>query len=61
MKQAGPDRPDRHAENFGDLVEGQVEIMVEDHHGAMFNGQSSETALELVAIDDRAQAFASAA
>ena len=31
--------------------------MVEDHHRAMVDGQASEPALELVAIDDRAQAL----
>jgi len=33
--------------------------MVEDHHGAMFDGQALEPALKLVAIDDRAQALRS--
>ena len=49
-------RPDRDAEDLGDPVERQVEVVVQHHHRAMVEGQAAEAALELVAIDDRAQA-----
>ena len=53
--QSGSNRPDGDAEHVGDLVERQVEVVVEDHHCPMVDGKSPEAALELVAIDDRAQ------
>ena len=37
------------------LVERKVEVVVEDHHCPMVDGKPAEAALELVAIDDRAQ------
>jgi len=46
-------RPDRDVERFGDLFEGEVEQMVEDHDGALLDRQAPEPALELVAIDHR--------
>ena len=57
VMKSGSDRPDGDAERLGDLVERQVEVVVEDHHRAMVDGESPEAALELVAIDDRAQAL----
>ncbi len=48
-------RPDRDAEDVGDPLERQVEVVVQDHHRAMVDGEPAEAALELVAIDDRAQ------
>ena len=50
-------RPDRDADDLGDPVERQIEVVVQDHHRAMVDGQPAEAALELVAIDDRAQAI----
>ena len=46
----GPSRPGRRA--LGDLVERQVQVVVQDHHRPMIDGQPPEAALELVAIDD---------
>ena len=51
------DRPGRDAERLGDLVERHVEVVVQDHHRTVFDGEPPEAALELVAIDDRAQAI----
>ena len=48
-------RPGRDAEDLGDPVERQVEVVVQHHHRAMVDRQAAEAALELVAIDDRAQ------
>jgi hypothetical protein len=48
-------RPGQNAENLGDPIERQLEVVVQDHHRAMVDGQPAEAALELVAIDDRAQ------
>jgi hypothetical protein len=45
---------DRDAEDVGDPVERQVEV-VRDHHRAMVDGEPAEAAFELVAVDDRAQ------
>lgn len=55
--QSGTDRPDGDAERFGDVVERKVEVVVEHHYRPMVDGESPEAALELVAIDDRAQAL----
>ncbi len=52
---SGFDRPRRDAERLGDLVDGQVHVVVEHHDGAVLHGQSSEGALELVPIVDVAQ------
>ena len=57
MMQTGADRPDGDAERLGDLVERQVQVVVQHHHRAMVDGEPPEAALELVAIDDRAQAI----
>ena len=55
--QSGSNRPGGDAEDVGDLVERQVEVVVQHHHRTMVDGEAPEAALELVAIDDRAQAF----
>ena len=57
MMKSGADRPGGDAERLGDLVERHVEVVVQDHDGAMVDGEPPEAALELVAIDDRAQAL----
>ena len=57
MMESGTDRPGGDAERLGDLVERHVEVVVQDHHRAMVDGEPPEAALELVAIDDRAQAL----
>ena len=49
-------RPEGDAEHLGDLVERLVQVVVEDHHGPVIEGQLPEGAFELVAIDDRADA-----
>ena len=54
---SGSNRSDRDAEGLGDLVKRQIKVVVEDHHGAVFDGEAPEAALELVAINDRAQAL----
>ena len=48
-------RPDRDPEDVGDPVERKVEVVVQDHHRAMIEGQAAEAAFELVTVDDRAQ------
>ncbi len=45
------DRPDRDAEDLGDPVERQVEVVVQDHHRAVIDGKTAEAAFDLVAID----------
>ena len=57
MMKSRSNRPDRDAERLGDLVERQVEVVVQDHNRAMVDGEPLESALELVAIDDRARAI----
>jgi hypothetical protein len=51
--ETGSDRPDGDAEGLGDLVERHVEIVVQDHNRSVFDGEASEPALELVAMDDQ--------
>ena len=53
----GSNRSGGNAEDLGDLEERQVEVVVEHHHCPMFDGKSPEPTLELVAIDDGAQAL----
>jgi len=52
MKKSGSDRSERDAEGLGDLLERHVEVVVQDHHGAMVDGEPAEAALELVPIVD---------
>ena len=52
---SGSGRPGRDAEDIGDPVERPVEVVVQDHHRTMVDGESTEATLELVAIDDRAR------
>src|SRR4029079_12368151 len=54
---SGSDRSNRNAEGLGDLLERPVEVVVKHHERAMFKGKPAEAALELVAIDDLAQAL----
>ena len=49
----GPSRPG--CGGLGDPFDRQVEVVVQDHHRSMFEGQAAEAALELVPVDDRAQ------
>ena len=51
--QSRSDRPRRDAESIGDHVEGQVQVVVQDHHRTVFDRQTPEPTLELVAIDDQ--------
>ena len=57
VMESGTDGPGGDAERLGDLVERHVQVVVEDHHGPMVDGEPPEAALELVAIDDRTQAL----
>ena len=40
--QPGSDRPDGDAEHFGDPVERQVEVVVEDHHCPVVDGKPAD-------------------
>ena len=40
-------------EDFGDLVEREVEVVVEDDHRVVVEGEMMEGSFELIAIDDR--------
>ena len=44
--------PDGDAEALGDLGSGQAEVVVEDEHGPLLEGESPEGSLELVAVVD---------
>jgi len=44
-------RADPDAEYVGDLVEGQTTVVVQDHDGPLFDGEATEAALELLAVD----------
>ena len=56
---SGMGRPDRDAEDLGDPVERQIEVVVQHHHCAMIDGKVAEPSFELIAIDDRAQVVSS--
>jgi uncharacterized RmlC-like cupin family protein len=58
MMESGSDRPGRNTKGLGDLLERPVEVVVKHHHRAMFDGKPAKAALELVAINDLAQALA---
>ena len=53
MVKSGSDGSDGDAEDVGDLVEGEVEVVMEDDHRPVVEGESAEGPLELIAIDDR--------
>ncbi len=48
-------RPDRDAEDVGDPVERQVEVVVHDHPRTTVEGEPAEASVKLVAVDDRAR------
>jgi hypothetical protein len=45
----------RDAEQLGDAVNRQIEVVVQDHHRSVVEGEAAKAALELVAVDDRGQ------
>jgi hypothetical protein len=54
MVESRPGRSDRDLEDFSDPVEGQIEEEAEDNHRTVVAGEPAESALELIAVDDRA-------
>src|SRR5687767_532882 len=46
------DGSDRHAENSGDLRQGEVEVVLEHEDSPLLRGQAAEAALQLVAVGD---------
>ncbi len=48
-------RPGRDAECFGDLVERHVEVVVQDHHRTMVDGETPKASLELIAMSDQVE------
>ncbi|MEA2676343.1 MAG: hypothetical protein QOJ81_484 [Chloroflexota bacterium] len=51
----GLDRTEGHADSIGDLQQGKPEIVVEDEHRPLFEGQAAERAFKLVPVVDRQQ------
>ena len=49
---AGLDGPEGNAESLGNLGQRKPEVVVEDQHGALFDGEPPEGAFELVAMFD---------
>ena len=41
-------RPERSADDVGDPVERQVQVVVQDHHRSVIEGEASEATVELV-------------
>jgi hypothetical protein len=41
---------ERHAQHFGDLRQGQVEVVLEDEDRALLRWQTAEPSLQLVAV-----------
>jgi hypothetical protein len=52
---SGSNCPDRDVEGLGNLVERQVEVVVQDHHRSVIEGEASKSTVELIAVDDGAQ------
>ena len=55
VMKSGTDRPEGNAEGLGNLLERQIEVVVQHHDRTMVDGQSPESTLELIAVDDRAE------